>query len=202
MMQLFQTLVRWFQSGESSNEIEIPPQFVLLANHLAIENWFEADSETERIMREIIGAESREFTEQDFAAFPSGALKVIDYLWLKYSKGRFGFSVQKQIWQRYGSPKVAGSQWESFGDTVGWRVEGGWMRSYGNIDPTTHTNLTYTNQASQGHLPILTTYSERGLYEMYYADGNYPLGYNGSGFFILWSDYPSIYATLLSRVDF
>lgn len=79
-MQLFQTLVRWFQSGESSNEIEIPPQFVLLANHLAIENWFEADSETERIMREIIGAESREFTEQDFAAFPSGALKVIDYL--------------------------------------------------------------------------------------------------------------------------
>ena len=33
---------------------------------------------------------------------PCENLKAIDQLWVEYSSGRFGFSVQKQIWQEVG----------------------------------------------------------------------------------------------------
>lgn len=37
--------------------------------------------------------------EVDINKFPCTDLLTIDNLWVKYSKGHFGFSVQKFIWQ-------------------------------------------------------------------------------------------------------
>lgn len=77
--------------------------------------------------------------------FPCEDLKTIDQLWVKYSKGRFGFSIQKQIWQEVGGkPNADDLIWCSFGERVGWRVKGDWLWS---------DNLTFTLNAPKGHLP-------------------------------------------------
>jgi len=34
----------------------------------------------------------------DISEIPATDLRTIDQLWVKYSSGKFGFSVQKQIW--------------------------------------------------------------------------------------------------------
>ncbi len=39
---------------------------------------------------------------QDIQLFPCIDLRTIDQLWVRYSNGRFGFSVQKRIWQSVG----------------------------------------------------------------------------------------------------
>ena len=39
---------------------------------------------------------------EDLRQFPCADLRVIDQLWVRYSNGRFGFSVQKQIWVEVG----------------------------------------------------------------------------------------------------
>ena len=37
--------------------------------------------------------------------FPCEDLRTIDQLWVKYSDGRFGFSVQKRIYQNLGGTR-------------------------------------------------------------------------------------------------
>ena len=50
-------------------------------------------------------------------------LRTIDQLWIKYSNGRFGFSVQKRIWESVGG-KPGDIDYRllktKFGDRVGW----------------------------------------------------------------------------------
>ncbi|KAM3091030.1 GUN4 domain-containing protein, partial [Phormidesmis sp. 146-12] len=83
----------------------------------------EADEETTKSMYEGMGQKFY-LRDQDIQQFPCADLRTIDQLWVKYSHGRFGFSVQKKIWQRCGSPKKYNSQWEKFGVEVGWRTKG------------------------------------------------------------------------------
>ena len=85
-------------------------------------------------------------------------LSTIDQLWLKYSNGQFGFSVQKKIyhglsggwyvWKAYqlgGATKEYYKRYESvFGEKVGWRKEGKWKRVWDSVNP----NTPYL-----GHLP-------------------------------------------------
>ncbi|MBW4592221.1 MAG: GUN4 domain-containing protein [Brasilonema angustatum HA4187-MV1] len=74
--------------------------------------------------------------------FPCTDLRTIDQLWVKYSGGRFGFSVQKRIWER------VGEDYEKFGDRVGWRKGMFWNREWLN-----YNELTFSINAPQGHLP-------------------------------------------------
>jgi HTH-type transcriptional regulator/antitoxin HigA len=55
--------------------------------------------------------------------FPCDDLRTIDQLWVKYSQGRFGFSVQKKIWLEVGG-KVDYDTECKLGDRVGWRKGG------------------------------------------------------------------------------
>lgn len=82
---------------------------------------------------------------EDIERFPCQDLRNIDRLWVKYSHGRFGFSVQKNIWQECGSPTRYSKDWERFGDSVGWRVDGKWISL---------ANVKHAASAPQGHLPI------------------------------------------------
>jgi WD40 repeat protein len=59
------------------------PHLKRLENFLASELWSDADLETADVIKH----------------FPSQDLNVIDQLWVHYSNGRYGFSVQKQIWE-------------------------------------------------------------------------------------------------------
>ncbi len=65
-------------------------------------------------------------------------LWIIDKLWVKYSNGRFGFSVQEYIY------KEVGKDYPSFCDRVGWPVH-----NPSNLESILKFNL----RAPMGHLP-------------------------------------------------
>lgn len=121
-----------------------------LRNLLAAENWKEADMETARVMSNVaklveIGGLKRKYITN----FPSKDLQTIDKLWVKYSNGKFGFSVQKKIYQELGGVRHYDDDvWESFIDEVGWIT---WGRS------NWYSNVTFKKTAPQGHLPWQVT---------------------------------------------
>ena len=81
-------------------------------------------------------------------------------MWTKYSRGKFGFSVQKRIYQSFGGKRTYDRQvWELLGDQVGWRVDGSWLFP---------EDLNFTNDAPIGHLPSLALSGtlDRGIYTL------------------------------------
>lgn len=102
--------------------------------------WKEADRETYRLMITTVGKKERDwFRSEELLNFPCADLKTIDHLWVKYSKGRFGFSVQKKIYVECGA-KLDGRNpsdkiWKKFGDRVGWRKDGEWL-GYSDLNPS------------------------------------------------------------------
>ncbi|MGF1492132.1 MAG: GUN4 domain-containing protein [Microcoleaceae cyanobacterium] len=74
-----------------------------LRDYLAAGDIRAADEETTRVMLSIAGHSNQEtVTPEDALKFPCSAIQVIDQLWLKYSDGRFGFSVQTRIYTEMG----------------------------------------------------------------------------------------------------
>jgi serine/threonine protein kinase len=96
-----------------------------LRDLLAAKQWEKADQETAQRMWEVMGrADEKWLREEDIERFPCKDLKIIDKLWFHYSQGKFGFSVQKKIWEECGSPTSYNDDWLRFCDRVGWREEG------------------------------------------------------------------------------
>jgi GUN4-like/Caspase domain len=99
--------------------------------------WEEADRETYSLMLEVAGSEEKWFEYEDLENFSSTDLLTIDQLWVAASYGRFGFSVQKRIWQELGNPCHGSinysSAHEEFGDRVGWRSKHGWL-NYSDLE--------------------------------------------------------------------
>jgi eukaryotic-like serine/threonine-protein kinase len=126
-----------------------------LYNLLSTKKWKEADEETARIMLAITKREKEGYLDtRSINNFPCEDLCTIDNLWIKYSNGRFGFSVQKKIYQSLGGTKKYDDKiWQSFGDTVGWRKEGKWSY-YKNIT----FDKTTTKERPIGHLPVAFGY--------------------------------------------
>jgi hypothetical protein len=84
--------------------------------------WRDADQETYRLMITTVGKEEGQwFDRKDLEEFPCEDLRTLDQLWVKYSNGKFGFSVQKRIWQDCGSPMTSGKEWDDFCVRVGWQ---------------------------------------------------------------------------------
>lgn len=100
-----------------------------LARLLASRKWREADEETLNKMLEAAGrTEEGRLRREDIDRFPCEDLRTIDRLWVQYSNGRFGFSVQKRIYHsRGGTTEYNEKIWESFGFWVGWRVNNKWL---------------------------------------------------------------------------
>ena len=111
-------------------------------------NWKEADQETARKMLAVAGRTKEGWLDKDsINNFPCEDLRTIDQLWVKYSNGHFGFSIQKKIWLEIGG-KIDYETEKKLGDRVGWRKNGSWM----NYD-----HLTFSFQAPLGHLPRVFT---------------------------------------------
>ena len=117
---------------------------------LAAQDWKKADQETYRLMITTVGKEEGQwFDRKELLNFPCEELLTIDGLWRKYSQDHYGFSVQKEIYVKCGG-KLDGNYpgdtiWEKFGDEVGWRVNGSWVRYY---------DLNWGGIGVPGHLPI------------------------------------------------
>ena len=133
--------------------------YTKLRDLLASEKWKEADEETKNKMQETAGIIEDGWVIDCIDHFPVDQipcedLHTIDQLWVKYSNGRFGFSVQKRIYASLGGTrKYDGKIWEAFGDHVGWRVkiEGlGW--SIGKW--SSYNDVKFNIKAPEGHLPL------------------------------------------------
>ena len=115
--------------------------YTLLRDLLKAQKWEEADEETLAVMLKAAGREKeRSLNPESIENFPCTDLRTIDQLWVKYSNGRFGFSVQKRIWES------VGKDYDKFGDRVGWRNEV-------NKEWLNYSELTFSLNAPQGHLP-------------------------------------------------
>ena len=123
--------------------------YINLRNLLAAKKWREADEETARVMLKVAGREEEEWLDiESIEKFPCEDLRTVDQLWVKYSNGRFGFSVQKRIYQSLGGTREYEIDvWKAFCDKVGWRNKNkGWLY---------YNDLTFSETAVQAHLPRL-----------------------------------------------
>lgn len=132
----------------------IPDRYRELVNYLASGSWKEADQETNQLMLQAVGDEAVKrgyLTLEEIRNFPCDDLLLIDQLWVKFSGGKFGFSVQKQIWLEVGGKldfgkdeKAAIAAYEKMSDRNGWRVNGDF----------TSYQVTFDTSAAAGHLPF------------------------------------------------
>ena len=119
--------------------------YINLRNLLAAKKWKEADEETAKVMCKVAGREEGWLDRESIEKFPCEDLRTIDQLWVKYSNGRFGFSVQKRIYQSLGGTKEYDEEvWYKFCDRVGWRKNNEWLYYY---------DLTFSEKAPPAHLP-------------------------------------------------
>ena len=111
---------------------QFPARYHKLQDLLAAGEWKEADIETALVMLQVAGQEEEGWgwglSIEDLEKFSCEDLHAINKLWVKYSDGRFGFSVQKRIWLEEGG-KVDYETECRLGDRVGWRVNGVWDKS-------------------------------------------------------------------------
>jgi GUN4-like/Caspase domain len=110
--------------------------YTKLRDLLKTKQWRNADYETYLVMLQVVERKKGDWIRaNEIQLFPCTDIRTIDQLWIKYSNGHFGFSVQKQIYLDCGG-KPDGSYdekvWEKFGDRVGWRVNNTWI-GYSNI---------------------------------------------------------------------
>ncbi|NES99002.1 MAG: protein kinase [Sphaerospermopsis sp. SIO1G1] len=140
--------------------------YTRLRDLLAEGRWREADEETTQLMLTVVGRENEGWlSDQDILNFPCRDMRTINQLWLKYSYGKFGFSVQRRIYQSIrGSGNYPPDFWDSFGDQVGWRKGKNWMY---------YENLNFDITAPEAHLPsgIYWFDSWWGRYGWFLLDG-------------------------------
>jgi hypothetical protein len=136
--------------------------YTRLRDLLANQDWRAADQETANCMCKLVGREENDYLRSgclgeltnEITSIPHEDLIAIDDLWTKYSKGRFGFSVQKQKWFACGNPEFNNKDWIRFGEFLGWKEREKrffWIyTSWKNYE-----SLTFDTTAPKGHLPIL-----------------------------------------------
>lgn len=124
---------------ESERDIDYKP----LQQLLIAQDFQAADRMTLQKLCELAGPAAVQrkwlyFTEIE--NFPISDLQTIDTLWLTYSEGKFGFSVQREIWLSLGK------NWEKFWFKIGWKNGNTWTRY--------PDGFTWNLTAPVGHLPL------------------------------------------------
>lgn len=129
-----------------------------LKSHLSQRKWQQADVETAQIVQKILDLMNRRFDKlidsdrhieyidsAKIEKIPQTDLATINRLWLESSDGKYGWSIQKSIFE-FVSPRDI----NSFGEKVGWRA-----KDENNIDRWLNSKqLTYQlEDMPRGHLP-------------------------------------------------
>jgi len=113
--------------------------YTKLRDCLSNKKWKEADRETWTVMCQSLSLEPGTPLEiSQIYKLPCPDLQTVDRLWLHYSQGRFGFSVQKQIYESVKGDYIR------FCDRVNWPT-------YNSA--TASGQIKYTQKAPIGHLP-------------------------------------------------
>lgn len=137
------------QANSSNDNQPTQADYTQLEELLRDGQWQEADQETENLMLKVADREDEGWLDSDsINAFPCEVLREIDRLWVEYSDGKFGFSVQSQIYFNdcNGDPSGAYDEeaWLCFAERVGWRVNGAWI---------SYLSVTFSTEAPLAHLP-------------------------------------------------
>ena len=150
--ELFYIKSAEINQNEVQLKLAIQQDYTKLDEYLAKNKWKEADEETARLMLAVAKQKKdRHLSTNSIENFPSEDLRTIDQLWVKYSNGRFGFSVQKKIYQGLdGTRSYDKRVWEAFGENVGWKKKG-WMLKEGEW--LYYKDIIFDKKAPKGHLP-------------------------------------------------
>jgi hypothetical protein len=154
--------INTFQSGIPiktyvANQSNLASQPILKANYIKLEQllaagkWKEADEETYNKMLEVGGKQQlghmirgELIWMKDIINFSCPDWRAMDRLWVKYSKGRFGFSVQKRIYQNLGGTRQVSV---AYYEAIGWKQKGE------KEELLLYSQLTFNSNAPSGHLP-------------------------------------------------
>ncbi len=145
-----------------ANQSDLASQPIAKANYTKLEQllaagkWKEADEETYNKMLEVGGKQQQSHMIRgeligikDIRNFPCPDWRAMDRLWVKYSDGRFGFSVQKQIYQSLGGTKEYDMEvWKAYETAIGWRKNDRKKENNGD-----YSQRTFNSNGSSGHLP-------------------------------------------------
>ena len=149
MIGYYTERMRGYYNNERNNKTIIKPvqDYAKLKNYLTQGKWEKVDEETKRVMVAVAKREKSGWLDtKSIDNFLCEDLRTIDQLWVKYSGGKFGFSVQKRIYQGFGGTREYNREiWEKFGDKVGWRKGGNWL-DY-------NRDTTFDIKAPEGNLP-------------------------------------------------
>ena len=115
-----------------------------LQQYLLNESFEEADRFTSSKLRELAGEKAVKrgyvyFSEVE--SIPSTDLSTLDKLWIVYSRGKFGFTVQSKI---LGS---VGGRYDKLWPRIGWKKDGIWTR-YPKA-------FNWSIEAPSGHMPLV-----------------------------------------------
>jgi len=136
-------LQNYFPQGVVPLHSEVGIDYAPLQRLLAEQAFQEADQLTLQKMCEAVGAAAVQrkwlyFTE--VKQLPIADLHTLDRLWLAHSEGKFGFSVQRELWLS------VGKNWGQLWSKIGWRTGNLWTR-YPQA-------FTWDLSAPRGHLPL------------------------------------------------
>jgi hypothetical protein len=115
-----------------------------LQRQLILQNYEQADRLTSEILRQLAGAAAVQrgyVYYSEVAAMPSADLDSLDRLWVCFSRGRFGFSVQGRLLKN-----LAG-RWDRLWPRLAWKDGGRWTRYPGSFQ--------WSIDAPEGHMPLV-----------------------------------------------
>lgn len=127
-----------------------PTNLCELRDQLILGNWYQADVETQKVLLESTQRNANGWMgADDVDGLLYEDLQAIDRLWLEFSHQRFGFSVQKERWHNLNCQSAFWTPVyeQKFGDALGWRNNGFWIRPEQKID--------YSLMAPEGCFPRL-----------------------------------------------
>ena len=137
-------LLRRYPDGWLATPSGAGIDYAPLQRELLLQNFESADRLTSEHLRQLAGeaAQRRGYVYfSEVPAVPEADLESLDRLWLVYSRGRYGFSVQGRLLA------ACGGRWEQLWPRLGWKCEGVWTR-YPN-------GFTWSQEAPEGHLPLV-----------------------------------------------
>jgi hypothetical protein len=136
-------LDREFPTGILPLRSSVGVDYTTLQQLLARQDFQAADKLTTEKLCELAGADAVQrkwiyFTEVE--RLPQLDLHTIDTLWMLHSEGKFGFSIQREMW--LGMSK----NWDKLWVKIGWKNGNNWTRYPGSF--------TWNLTAPRGHLPL------------------------------------------------
>ncbi len=129
----------WFDTPS-----EVGVDYASFQNALLSECFEEADRFTSAVLRQLAGpaAESRGYVYfSEVQSMPGLDLCTLDRLWIAYSHGRFGFTVQARLLDSLGG------RYDRLWPRIGWKNEGIWTR-YPKA-------FNWSISAPEGHMPLI-----------------------------------------------